>query len=60
MVSPPMNAEPFIRRYADGDWDAVYDICVDTAEAGRGGRGMYRTDELVPDIFAGPYLVLER
>jgi ribosomal protein S18 acetylase RimI-like enzyme len=60
VVSPPENATPFIRRYRDGDWDAVYGICLETAEAGQGGRGLYSSDELVPDIFAGPYLVLQR
>jgi ribosomal protein S18 acetylase RimI-like enzyme len=54
-----VNAEPFVRRYGDRDIDAVYDICVQTAEAGQGGRGLYSTDDLVPDIHAGPYLMLE-
>lgn len=48
-----------IRRYRDSDWAAVYDVCVDTADAGRSARGRYRTDDLVPDVFAGPYLFLE-
>jgi GNAT superfamily N-acetyltransferase len=48
-----------IRRYRDSDWAAVYDICVETGDAGRGVRGRYSTDDLVPDIFAGPYLFLE-
>jgi len=33
---------------------------VETADAGRGVRGRYSTDDLVPDILAGPYLFLER
>src|SRR5437660_4559061 len=48
-----------IRRYRDGDWAAVYEVCVETADAGRGVRGRYSTDDLVPDTVAGPYLVLE-
>lgn len=48
-----------IRPFADGDWADVYDICVATAGAGRGVRGLYSTDDLVPDIAAGPYLFLE-
>jgi ribosomal protein S18 acetylase RimI-like enzyme len=48
-----------IRRYRDSDWAAVYDVCVQTADAGRSVRGQYRTDDLVPDVFAGPYLFLE-
>ena len=50
---------PMIRRYADTDHDAVYDICVRTAAAGGDARGMYRTDDLMPDLFAGPYVFLE-
>jgi ribosomal protein S18 acetylase RimI-like enzyme len=48
-----------IRRYADGDHDAVYDICVRTADAGGDARGQYRSDDLMPDLFAGPYVFLE-
>jgi ribosomal protein S18 acetylase RimI-like enzyme len=47
-----------IRPYRVGDRAAVYDICVETANAGRGVRGRYSTDDLVPDILAGPYLHL--
>jgi GNAT superfamily N-acetyltransferase len=48
-----------IRHYADGDQDAVYDICVRTADAGGDARGKYGSDELMPDLFAGPYVFLE-
>jgi GNAT superfamily N-acetyltransferase len=47
------------RRYADADHDAVYDICVRTADAGGDARGQYSTDDLMPDLFAGPYVFLE-
>jgi ribosomal protein S18 acetylase RimI-like enzyme len=47
-----------IRRYRGSDLAAVYDICVETAGAGQGVRGRYSTDDLVPDIVAGPYLFL--
>ncbi len=50
---------PTIRRYRDSDLAAVYDICVETANAGQGARGRYSTDDLVPDSVAGPYVVLE-
>jgi len=50
---------PTIRRYADADHDAVYDICVRTAAAGGDARGRYSTDDLMPDLFAGPYVFLE-
>jgi hypothetical protein len=45
---------PTIRRYEDRDHDAVYDICVRTADAGGDARGKYRSDDLMPDLFAGP------
>jgi ribosomal protein S18 acetylase RimI-like enzyme len=48
-----------IRRYRESDRAAVYDICVETAGAGKGVRGRYSTDDLVPDSAAGPYLFLE-
>ena len=49
-----------IRRYRDSDRAAVYEVCVETADAGRGVRGRYSTDDLVPDTVAGPYLFLEQ
>jgi ribosomal protein S18 acetylase RimI-like enzyme len=48
-----------IRPYRGSDLAAVYDICVETANAGQGARGRYSTDDLVPDTVAGPYVVLE-
>jgi len=48
-----------IRPYGEGDKAAVYDVCVRTANAGRGVAGRYSTDDLVPDVVAGPYLFLE-
>lgn len=48
-----------IRPYRAGDRAAVYDVCVRTANSGRGVSGRYSTDDLVPDIVAGPYLFLE-
>lgn len=48
-----------IRQYRDRDHDAVYDICVRTADAGGDARGRYASDDLMPDLFAGPYLHLE-
>lgn len=48
-----------IRPYRPADRDAVYDVCVRTADAGGDARGVYSTDDLMPDLFAGPYLALE-
>ncbi|HET9897457.1 MAG TPA: GNAT family N-acetyltransferase [Streptosporangiaceae bacterium] len=48
-----------IRPYQARDRDDVYDICVRTGAAGRDARGLFSTDELIPDIYAGPYVELE-
>ncbi len=48
-----------IRGYRPADRAAVYDICVRTADAGGDARGRYTTDDLMPDLFAGPYLHIE-
>ncbi|HEU5386906.1 MAG TPA: GNAT family N-acetyltransferase [Streptosporangiaceae bacterium] len=48
-----------IRPYRDSDLRAVYDVCVRTADAGGDARGMYSSDDLMPDLFAGPYVFLE-
>jgi ribosomal protein S18 acetylase RimI-like enzyme len=48
-----------IRRYRETDLAAVYDICVRTADGGGDARGKYLTDDLMPDLFAGPYVFLE-
>jgi ribosomal protein S18 acetylase RimI-like enzyme len=50
---------PIIRPYEPTDLDAVYDICVRTADAGGDARGQYSTDRLMGDIFAAPYVTLE-
>src|SRR5437764_5817513 len=49
----------YIRPYRDTDLRAVYDVCVRTADAGGDARGMYSSDDLMPDLFAGPYVFLE-
>jgi ribosomal protein S18 acetylase RimI-like enzyme len=48
-----------IRQYREGDRAAVYEVCVRTGAAGQDARGRYSTDDLIPDIFVGPFLVLE-
>jgi ribosomal protein S18 acetylase RimI-like enzyme len=50
---------PEIRPYRPSDLAAVYDICVRTADAGGDARGHYSDDDLVGDVFAGPYVRLE-
>jgi ribosomal protein S18 acetylase RimI-like enzyme len=51
--------QPTIRGYRPADLDAVYDICVRTAEGGAGAVGVYRSDRLLGDIFAAPYVTRE-
>jgi ribosomal protein S18 acetylase RimI-like enzyme len=53
------DSAPRIRRYEGRDLGAVYDICVRTADAGGDARGKYHGDDLMPDLFAGPYVFLE-
>ena len=53
------HASPVIRPYREPDLAAVYAICVRTADGGGDARGKYRSDDLMPDLFAGPYVFLE-
>jgi ribosomal protein S18 acetylase RimI-like enzyme len=48
-----------IRPYQADDHDAVYEVCVRTGDGGADARGLYPNDDLLPDIYAGPYLYLE-
>ncbi len=50
---------PDIRPYRPSDRWVIYDICVRTADAGDDARGQYSTDDLMGDLFAGPYLEIE-
>jgi ribosomal protein S18 acetylase RimI-like enzyme len=53
------GTEPRIRHYRDEDREAVFDICMRTAEAGGDARAVYQDQSLVPNIFAAPYAYLE-
>jgi ribosomal protein S18 acetylase RimI-like enzyme len=48
-----------IRGFQPADFDAVSAVCVQTAEAGGDATGLYASDDLMPDIFVRPYVVLE-
>ncbi|MFF5297351.1 GNAT family N-acetyltransferase [Paractinoplanes globisporus] len=50
---------PEIRPYRPRDRAALYDICVRTADSGGDARGHYSSDDLMGDIFAGPYVQLD-
>lgn len=47
-----------IRPYRTSDRSSLYDICVRTADAGGDARGMWASDDLMPDLFASPYVLL--
>ena len=51
-----MNA---IRPYRPSDHDALYTICIRTGDAGRDATALYPDPRILPDIFVGPYLLLE-
>ena len=48
-----------IRPYQPADRDDVYRICVLTGDSGGDATGMLSDDDLLPDIFAGPYLAYQ-
>lgn len=51
--------QPHVRAYRPSDLDALYEICVRTADSGGDARGKYASDRLMGDLFAAPYAVLE-
>src|SRR5918992_585877 len=53
-VSPPL-----IRPYRPEDDAALYDVCVRTAHQGGDARHIYPDLDLMPNIYAGPYVYLE-
>lgn len=50
---------PTIRPYRPEDHAALYDVCVRTAHEGGDARHIYADLDLMPNIFAGPYVYLE-
>ncbi len=48
-----------IRQALPADRDALYDICVRTADSGSDARPLYRNHELLGELWVGPYLALE-
>jgi ribosomal protein S18 acetylase RimI-like enzyme len=51
--------QPIIRGYRPSDLDALYDICIRTADAGGDLSGRFSDDRLIGDIYAAPYVTLE-
>jgi ribosomal protein S18 acetylase RimI-like enzyme len=54
-----VNRALIVRPYRPEDRADVYDVCVRTAHNGGDSRHIYPDQELMPSIFAGPYLYLE-
>ncbi|HEU5155404.1 MAG TPA: GNAT family N-acetyltransferase [Streptosporangiaceae bacterium] len=54
-----MSSRPTIRPYRLDDRAAVYDVCVRTAHEGGDARHIYPDQDLMPNVYAGPYLHLE-
>lgn len=48
-----------VRLASLGDRDGVYEVCRLTGDAGGDATGMYDDDDLLGDVYAGPYLALE-
>lgn len=48
--------EPHIRRYRGGDWDRLGLICVETGDSGKGAVGKFSDDDLLPYMYAYPYV----
>jgi ribosomal protein S18 acetylase RimI-like enzyme len=48
-----------IRPYRPADRDALYDVCVRTGHRGGDARDIYPDPELLPNLYAGPYVELE-
>jgi GNAT superfamily N-acetyltransferase len=48
-----------VRPYAPSDFDAITRICLLTAEAGGDATGLYVSDDLMPDVFARPYVTFQ-
>ena len=46
---------PRIRPYRPADRDALYEVCVKTADAGGDATGIFSDDRLWGDLFAVPY-----
>src|SRR5690606_29858597 len=50
---------PTIRPYRAADLGRVYEICTRTGLSGGDATGRFSSDDLIPDVFAAPYVTLE-
>jgi ribosomal protein S18 acetylase RimI-like enzyme len=49
----------FVRRFAEPDTAALYDVCLRTADVGRDATHLHREPSLPGHVWLGPYLALE-
>jgi ribosomal protein S18 acetylase RimI-like enzyme len=56
-MSPSADDSPLVRAYQPRDYWDVSDVCLRTGEGGADATGLYVSDELLPDIYARPYLL---
>lgn len=56
---PEARTAGAIRRYRAGDRDALYEVCLRTADSGGDATERYRDPRLVGEVFVGPYLALQ-
>ncbi|WP_372348239.1 GNAT family N-acetyltransferase [Streptomyces sp. KL116D] len=54
-----METRPFVRPYEKSDRDRIAEICVKTAHEGQDSSQIYPDHDLMPSIFALPYVELE-
>lgn len=50
---------PLVRSYQARDYWDVSEVCLRTGEGGADATGLYVSDELLPDIYARPYVIFE-
>lgn len=48
-----------IRAYRPADLDALYDICLDTGNGGKGARHLFDDPRLLGHAYVGPYVAFE-
>lgn len=48
-----------VRLYRPPDFADVYNICVKTGANGEDATGQFSNDDLLPDIYVGPYVTLQ-